>query len=105
MMSTDEVYSILYRDGKCNYSPEILQILESIVLKNSNHTSINGISRWNIYMPSSIHIVFSVLKSDRYKTMVRGGVLNSDQVICQISDFEREYRQYNRDKQLNELGI
>ncbi len=101
-MNIDEVYSILYKDGKCNYSPEILQILERIVLKNTKYSSINCISRWNLYVPGKVHIVFSVLKK---KTMVIGGVLDSGQLICPISEFESEYRQYYRDKQLNELGI
>lgn len=99
MMSTDEVYSILYRDGKCNNSPEILQILRDIVLKYEK-SSINCINRWNIYMPSSIHIVYTTLTHGR-----NGDEMKGESLICQISDFEREYKQYNRDKQLNELGI
>lgn len=99
MMSTNDVYGILYRDSKCNHSPEILQMLMNIILKHEK-SPVNNINRWNIYMPSSIHIVYTTLTHGW-----NGDEMKGESLICQISEFESEYRQYYRDKQLNELGI
>lgn len=116
-MSIDEVYKILYcQDGTCNRSYSVINILESIVTENlqsnpslsrSEFISVNTISRWNLYLPSSIHIVYTVLVPSK---MNNNGVKNvfeleSKQLICQVSDFESKYKEYQREVKLDELGI
>ena len=98
-MSTDEAYNILYKNGGCYHSPEVLQVLRNIILKHEK-SPINNINRWNLYMPSSIHIVYTTLTHGW-----NGDEMKGESLICQISDFEREYKQYNRENKLNELGI
>lgn len=92
MMSTDEVYNILYKDDNCNHSTEVLQILRNIILKHEK-SSINYINRWNIFMPGSIHIVYTTLTHGWNSDGVRCDEMKGESLICQISDFEREYRQ------------
>lgn len=116
-MSIDEVYKILYcQDGTCNRSYSVINILESVIMSHTktfngtpcypknigSHSSgrINNINRWNIYLPSSIHIVYTVERPTN-----SGVSIESAQLICQVSEFEAKYKEFYREKKLDELGI
>lgn len=106
-MDRDTAYSILYKDGYCNKSPEIIEILDSIIKEicantGTSYPPINSIDRWNIYNPSSIHIVYTTQSHLQRGIVVDGKALvDGRELICSISDFASKYRDY----QLSKIGI
>ncbi len=77
--------------GKCNHSPEIITVLEKVILGNSFHynlslksNTINSIDRWNLYGDGEIqiHIVYTVKIHDIFK---------SAQVVCDIIEFANRW--------------
>lgn len=108
-MNRDELYNILYKDGKCNHDTFILDILKCIIHSDtSSSMNIHSIDRWNIYNDSGsniLHIVYTLVVQRKYNALgvrpeqTSPSYLESYQVKVPIEEFTNRYREY----QLNKL--
>ena len=81
-MTDEQLYNILYTNGSCNMSQDILDILLDILREyctNTKNVPLVGIDRWNLYCDSDskwhyndavnyshIHIVYRVYGESSY---------------------------------------
>lgn len=94
-MTREQAYNILYKDGSCYHSTDVVKILTEVIMQNwMSNTNLNimAIDRWNIYGDSDLHIVYTILGSD-----------TSTELICPISEFTDRYLCNIREEKLNEL--
>lgn len=99
MTSHELLCKLLYNDKGCNH--DLDDIMKDIVRKTISPGYIIQdlkVDRWNIYQPSSLHIVFACTLIPKHRGKAPA---TCDQVIVPMSEFTSRYR----DIQLSKLDV